>query len=308
MRRFFVTVFLWLPLLLFAYSVNAETCLVCHSAMKGKVSTEKGTFVDLNIDEPRFSKSVHGGMECTMCHKTFTNNPHGSPAGEVSKNIAALASLISHKVKTDPLAYASCVECHEDIYKSLSESIHGKNIMEKKEKDGPLCLDCHGSPHYIMPASSEESKVNKWKVVHTCGGCHEKKELAEKYNFGTHIIEKYDESFHGKKYKLGHAGAPTCVDCHGAHAIKKWDDPASPVSWENRIATCSKCHEGANKKFVAAITHKPTGKDNPIPFYGEKGLIILTAATLIFVIVHVFLEIYADIRDHVFRKKEEPHE
>ena len=23
--------------------------------------------------------------------------------------------------------------------------------MEKKEKDGALCLDCHGSPHYIMP-------------------------------------------------------------------------------------------------------------------------------------------------------------
>jgi Ni,Fe-hydrogenase I cytochrome b subunit len=29
---------------------------------------------------------------------------------------------------------------------------------------------------------------------------------------------------------------------------------------------------------------------------------------LIFVIVHVALEIYADIRDNVFRKKEEPHD
>jgi len=308
MRGFFATVFLWFPLLFFAYSVNAETCLVCHSAMTGKVRVEKGVFIELNIDENRFSKSVHSGLECTMCHKAFTNNPHGPQTGEVSKNITDLADLISTKAKTDPLAYASCVECHEDIYKSLSESIHGKNIMEKKEKDGPLCLDCHGSPHYIMPGSSEESHVNKWKVVETCGGCHEKKDLAEKYNFGTHIIEKYNESFHGKKHKLGHSGAPTCVDCHGAHGIKKWDDPASPVSWEKRTETCGKCHEGANKKFVAAITHKPVGKDNPIPFYGEKGLIILTAATLIFVIVHVALEIYADIRDNVFRKKEEHHD
>jgi hypothetical protein len=126
---------------------------------------------------------------------------------------------------------------------------------------------------------------------------------------GTHIIEKYDESFHGKKHKLGHAGVPTCVDCHGAHGIKKWDDPASPVSWEKRTVMCGKCHPGANKKFVASITHKPLGKDNPIPYFAEKGLIILTVSTIGFVILHVFLEAYADIRDRVFRKgKEDSHD
>jgi len=305
MRRFLATVFLWLPLLLFAYSVNAETCFVCHSVMKGKVISEKGNSIELNVDEIRFSKSVHGGMDCTMCHKTFTNNPHGSPAAEVPSNITELANRISIKAKVDPIAYASCVECHEDIYKSVSESIHGENVMKMKQTDGPLCLDCHGSPHYIMPVSSRESRVNKWNIVETCGGCHNNKELDEKYNLGTHIVEKYDESFHGKKHRLGLAAAPTCIDCHGAHAIKKWDDPASPVSWTNRITTCGKCHKGANKQFVAAITHKPVGKDNPIPYYGEKGLIILTAATLIFVIVHVFLEAYADLRDHLFRKEKD---
>jgi hypothetical protein len=283
------------------------TCLACHGTMKGKIRTDKGFSIEVNIDEGRFSKSVHGGIGCTTCHKTFKDNPHEPPKADVPRNVAELASLVSPKAKVDPVAYAACTECHGDIYKQVSESVHGKNVMEKKQLDGALCLDCHGSAHYIMPGKSRESMVNRWHVVEACGECHEKEEIAKKYNLGTHIIEKYDESFHGKKYKLGHPGVPTCVDCHGAHGIKKWDDPASSVSWGNRITTCGRCHPGANKKFVASITHKPTGKDNPIPYYSEKGLIVLTMGTIAFVIFHVFLEAFADIRDRVFRKKKEEH-
>lgn len=290
-------------------SAETFTCLACHSTMKGKIRTDKGVLIDVQIDEARFSQSVHGGIGCTTCHKTFKDNPHEPPKGDVSKSLSELAGLVSPKAKVDPVAYAACSECHGDIYKRVSESVHGKNVMEKKQPDGALCIDCHGSPHYIMPSESKDSSVNKWNIVKTCGECHDKEEIAKKYNLGTHIVEKYEESFHGKKYKLGLPGAPTCVDCHDAHDIKKWDDPASPVSWEKRIVTCGKCHPGANKKFVAAITHKPVGKHNPIPFYAEKGLIILTAGTIAFVIFHVFLEAFADIRDRVFRKrKEEPHD
>lgn len=283
------------------------TCLACHGTMKGKIRTDKGVFIEVNIDEGRFSKSVHGGMGCTTCHKTFKDNPHEAPKGDVAKNIAEMASLISSKAKIDAVAYAACMECHGDVYKQVSESVHGRNIIEKKQHDGALCLDCHGQAHYIMPGKSRESMANRWKVVEACGECHDKEEIAKKYNLGTHIIEKYEESFHGKKYKLGHPEVPTCVSCHGAHGIKKWDESGSPVSWENRITTCGKCHPGANKKFVASITHKPTGKDNPIPYYAEKGLIILTMGTIAFVIFHVFLEALADIRDRVFRNKKEKH-
>jgi hypothetical protein len=307
MRRSLVNALLCLPLLFFAHSASAETfaCLSCHSAMKGEIRTDKGFFIKVHIDEERFSKSVHGGMECTTCHMTFKDNPHQPPAGEVGKDVSDLAALIATKAKIDPVAYAACVQCHADIYKKVSESIHGKNIMVKKQQDGALCLDCHGSPHYIVSDKSAASMVNRKNIVETCGGCHEKEDIAKKYGMGTEIVEKYDESFHGKKYRLGDPGVPTCINCHGAHDIKKWDDPASPVSWGRRTVTCGKCHPGANSKFVASITHKPVGKDNPIPYYAEKGLIVLTVSTIAFVILHVFLEAYADIRDRVFRKEKE---
>lgn len=284
---------------------GTSSCLSCHGSMKGKVRTEKGNIIDLNIDAERFSNSVHGSLDCSLCHKSYKGNPHQPPAKDAPKKITEIAGIISLKTKTDPVAYASCVDCHEKSDKAFIESVHWKNIAEKKQIDGPLCLDCHGSPHYIVPSKAKESSVNKWNIVQTCGRCHENEDVAKKYSFSTEIIKKYEESFHGKKYKLGHEGAPTCIDCHGSHSIKKWEDPASPVSWEKRTETCGRCHAGANKKFVTAITHKPTGKDNPIPYYAEKILIILTISVFAFVVGHVLLEVYSEIRDRVFRKKKE---
>ena len=131
--------------------------------------------------------------------------------------------------------------------------------------------------------------------------------MAKKYNFGTHILERYYESFHGKKYILGHQNAPVCTDCHSYHDVKQWEDPMSPVAWDNRTETCGKCHKGATKKFVTAITHKPIGKDNPIPYYFAKGLTVLLVSVFLFIVGHVILEAFAEIRDRVFRKKKEEH-
>lgn len=299
----FIGFFLYTPAM-----AEGLKCLICHGAVKGKIEKAKGVIVDVYINEERFSKSVHGSLDCTACHVAYQGSPHKKPGGDISSDIAELVPFVRVKSKVDPVAHAACVQCHEPIYKALKESIHGENIFTKKETDGPLCLDCHGSPHYIVPKKEEESKVYKFNILHTCGDCHDKKELAIKYNWREEIIYKYEHSFHGKKYQLGHKKTPICNDCHGAHDVKKWDDPASPVAWENRIKTCGKCHKGAGKKFVSAMTHKKVGKDNPIPYYSEKMLIILTLSVFAFTISHVLLEAYSELRDYLRKEKEESHE
>jgi len=310
MRRGYVTVFVLFFMLCLAYSAGAETftCLSCHSAMKGKIKTESGATVNVNVDSDRYAESVHGGFDCLMCHKQFSSNPHDKTrASNIPGNIATLAGQISHKAKVDPVAMAACLECHEEAYKAWQGSVHAKNILDAKLSDGAICTDCHGSPHYIMPRSSTASHVNRKNVVKTCGECHEKEQLAEKYKWGAHILERYRESFHGKKYAVGHPNAPTCVNCHNSHNIMKWDDPKSPVAWDNRPATCGKCHAGATKKFVAAITHKKMGKDDPIPYWFEKLLIVLLLSVFAFITGHVVLEAIAEIRDKVLRKGKEGH-
>lgn len=312
MRRCLIIAFLLFPLLSFPASAGADTftCLACHSAMKGKIRADNNVLINVNVDSDKYAGSVHGGFDCIICHRGFRSNPHEAPqSGDLPQDIALLAGKLSSKAPADPIALAACSECHNDIYKAWQDSVHGKNILDKRQTDGASCLDCHGSPHYITPGNTPASMVNRNNIVKTCGECHENEHIASKYKLGMQIIERYNESFHGKKFALGHPNAPTCINCHRSHDIKKWDDPASPVAWENRITTCGKCHPGATRKFVAAITHKPYGKDNPIPYYFEKGLIVLLFCVFAFVVCHVVLESFSEIRDHVFRKKKEgPHE
>ena len=272
-----------------AATLDNATCLGCHGSMEGAV----------NVSQEKYTKSVHGSFDCVMCHMSLKGAQHQGLSGKADKATLELAARISPKSKIDPIAQAACAQCHADIYEMYKASVHGKNVIIKKSSDGPVCTSCHGSPHYIQPKASKESTVNHFKVVQTCGKCHEEKHLAEKYGFSPLVMERYLESFHGRKLKLGHNGAPSCVSCHGSHDIKSDKDPSSPVAGANKIKTCSKCHSGATEKFVAAITHKPL---HPIAHYAEIILIILTVSVFAFICIHVLLDIYADIRDRLFRK------
>ena len=269
---------------------DAATCLGCHGSMEGSA----------NVNQEKFSKSVHGSFDCVMCHMTPKGDQHqGLSGSKPDKSIQELAAAISSKSKIDPVAQAACATCHPDVYEAYKTSVHGQNVMVKKSSDGPVCTSCHGSAHYIQPKSSKESAVNHFNVVQTCGVCHEEKMMSEKYGLSPHVMERYKESFHGRKLRVGHSGAPACSDCHGAHDIKSAKDPASPVFGSNKIATCGKCHSGATPKFVAAITHKAP---HPVAHFTEIALIILTVSVFLFICIHVLLDIYADIRDRLVKK------
>jgi hypothetical protein len=268
---------------------DAATCLGCHGSMEGAV----------NVNQEKYTKSVHGAFDCVQCHMTLKGAQHQGLSGKADKATQELAAAISSKSKIDSIAQAACTQCHPDVYEAYKGSVHGKNVIAKKSTDGPVCTSCHGTPHYIQPKASKDSAVNHFNVVKTCGTCHEEKHLAEKYGFSPLVMERYLESFHGRKLKVGHAGAPSCASCHGSHGIISAKDPASPVAGANKIKTCGKCHAGATEKFVAAITHKPL---HPIAHFAELALIVLTMSVFAFICIHVLLDIFADIRERLFRK------
>jgi len=290
-----------LLLLVVSSAYGESSCLICHNAMSGTATTSSGETVNLEVKMSEYESSVHGFMACTDCHQSFTENPHAAPGEAVAESVKELSEQIGSKAKVDAVAYSACSTCHYEVYEQVLGSVHGKNVLEGKS-DGALCLDCHGSPHRIV--KGEASPVSREHVVETCGKCHGSEELTEAYGWEGHIMESYMESFHGKKYKLGHTKVPTCVNCHGAHGVKSKDDPTSPIFGTNKLTTCGNCHTGANEKFVVAITHQPVG---PIPHYAEKGLIILLMSTIAFCVSHVVLEAFSDIRDVVFRKEESAH-
>jgi predicted CXXCH cytochrome family protein len=282
------------------------SCLICHGELKGNYVTQKGVTTSLHVDGEKFAASVHGDLDCTFCHLKYQDNPHESAAGEVDESILKISKAIAAKSPVDPIAQAACTQCHEEIYAQVKQSVHGKNIFEKKESDAALCVDCHGSPHEIVPVGEGgghgeaiQSAVAYERIVTTCGKCHEKKSVSLKYGFSTKIIDRYNESFHGKKYHLGGRNLPVCTTCHGSHDVRSQKDPEAMVNGEKKVALCGQCHAGANAKFVAAITHKPLGKDNPIPYYAEKGLILLTFTVISGCALHILLDIFALVRTTV---------
>lgn len=292
---------LTLMLLLAPASVMAAgqgDCIICHNSAMGKVMKDGGEVV-VKIDIEQFQASVHGPLSCTDCHESYAGSPHAAPASNVDAEVAKISDKVKSKANSDAVAIAACNKCHPDAYEKVLGSVHGKNIVDKGKTDGPLCIDCHGSPHYIASVKSDLSPVHAKNVPDTCGHCHGNVELAKKYDMNANVMKTYHESFHGKKHTLGHEKAPTCASCHGSHEVMHSDDASSPVAGINKIKTCDKCHPGANEKFIGAISHKEVG---PIPHYAEKGLILLCLSVFAFIIGHVLLEAYADIRDTFFRK------
>src|SRR5262249_54557835 len=65
---------------------------------------------------------------------------------------------------------------------------------------------------------------------------------------------------HGKVTELGFTRVAACADCHGAHDILPSANPASMVSRQRLVATCGRCHRGANESFVKYDPH-PNPRD-----------------------------------------------
>ncbi|MCP2620351.1 cytochrome c3 family protein, partial [Candidatus Aminicenantes bacterium AC-334-K16] len=203
-------------------------CGDCHGrlAQEKVIPTPGG---DVLVD---YSSSVHGqglikkGLlptaVCTDCHTAhFILDRENERSTVFFRNLPA-----------------TCGSCHRGIYKEYAASIH--NVVQARgEEKLPNCEDCH-SAHTIKEHTQDQFMQ---EVTDQCGSCH------------LELSKTYLETIHGKAYALGYLKAAKCSDCHGAHDIKKVDDPDSRVGYNRVVATCQKCHPDANRRFTGYLTH-----------------------------------------------------
>ncbi len=130
-----------------------------------------------------------------------------------------------------------CIQCHGGQEGRLGApvglwrgSIHAQN--------GISCHGCHGGDptDFAMAMSPERGFIGvpaEEEIPGFCGRCH------------VGVKEDYLESAHGQALD---AGGPTCVTCHGNHAVKKaGPDLINPED-------CSRCHEyGRAEEIKAAV-------------------------------------------------------
>lgn len=206
-----------------------EDCLACHgdSTMTTEVN---GKQVSLYVNADAFKNSIHGTVfTCVDCHSDVKTSPH----------------------ETTP-ARVSCAQCHADQQAAYDRSYHAKAI---KAGDGQAatCINCHGSPHELLPAADPKSRVNHANIPTTCGSCHGQKFVMAASGHSSQVFVSYEESVHGKAVAAGSEKAAVCTDCHGSHEILAASDPKSPIFKFNVPTTCSKCHTNVEQQFAQSI-------------------------------------------------------
>jgi hypothetical protein len=209
-------------LVLLGAPARAQECLDCHGQPGSSVSFKDGSSKDITIDPAAWAASVHGAMgaSCTDCHTEHAEYPHPE-----LKAGSAREYTLSH--------YSSCEQCHEENFKKQLDGVHMKFIAAGN-KNAAVCSDCH-DPHAQKKIKGEDGKLTREGRVGipgTCAKCH------------AEIQAKYRESVHGAALVDGNPDVPTCIDCHGSHAI------SDPTTVAFRLASpkmCSTCHTDAEK-------------------------------------------------------------
>lgn len=150
---------------------------------------------------------------------------------------------------------SSCITCHQALtgkqagpVAQFSNSVHAKAFVS--------CVDCHGGDPGTTDMGRSMSakkgfvgKPDPTRVPELCAKCHADIRRMRPYNIRTDQYAEYRLSQHGKLlYEKGDTRVATCISCHGAHDIRKKDDPESLVYHTRVPQTCAKCH--SDKEYM----------------------------------------------------------
>ncbi len=250
------------------------SCVTCHQAMwdaaKAEGKAQENSRLGVVVQQiERFMKSIHArpnrddqshtNATCYNCHEPHYVYTNGSPERQ------AWRLSIPNK----------CGACHARERDEYVTSVHGKEVMEKKNPKAAICSDCHTTHDVEDPAIDSTKLV----ITKNCGNCHQES------------LKSYVETYHGQVNKLGYAHTAKCFDCHGNHGIQRVDDPKSRVYPANRLQTCQQCHKGATAGFTSFQPHGTTHDFGRYPYLwiASKFMIQLLVGTFAFFWTHTAL-------------------
>ncbi len=280
---------LWLVLAAGAAATPAmsdDDCLVCHADNTLAITNAAGRAISLFVDKARLAASVHATNGCVSCHTEITaghpddNRPvppvncarcHEQQGESYGASVHGLARKAGHANAAtcvdchgshdilpptspeSPLHFVrqaqTCGRCHPREARDVAASVHGK-AMATGARDAPTCTDCH-SEHKIE-ALKDGSPL---EISDVCSRCHASVYLDQKYDLPVDRVKTYLESYHGLAAQNGSTVVANCASCHGYHLILPSSDPNSSVNTNNLVATCGRCHPGADKMFVSGKIH-----------------------------------------------------
>jgi hypothetical protein len=187
-----------------------DACKNCHQEQFDQVSS--------SVHEKLFLAGEPGTPMCTDCHQ-----PHSQ---------VHLCDPDEQKTLEDRIWIAdTCASCHEDLYDTYLNSIHGKGLIVDRNADMPTCIDCH-SVHKICDPNDASFRIQSLEM---CAQCHTDPKIMDKYGQSVNVLNTY-VVFHDTTVTLLEnnntdqmTSKPTCYDCHGVHDVDNLSNPPPAV-------------------------------------------------------------------------------
>ncbi len=186
------------------------------------------------------------------------SSQHARQSGHAALGVlAALLATGALAPTARALSTDDCLGCHANDHDSVVKLADGSSFQvfvdPRKWKSsvhgGKLaCTDCHLNitdyPHPAVTATS--ARAFELAQGQSCKRCH--------FAFYTRMLD----GIHYKLLEAGNEKAPTCVDCHGAHAITNPQVPRLSITQR-----CAKCHRRIVETFKKSVHGEALVDGNP---------------------------------------------
>jgi cytochrome b subunit of formate dehydrogenase len=229
----------------FAASAHKRAaCVDCHAdaltvrhPRENLGPVDSGVCVACHEDELKaVAASVHGAggaikpESCTDCH----GDVHTARRSKDPDNSMTAVNQIR-----------TCGGCHKKMMKGYLASEHAHALLAAGLTGvAPSCTSCHGTAHDIKKHDDAAAATSFAKTPETCGSCHKG------------VLERWNDSAHGKLWQSGKHDGPVCTTCHEAHAIKA---PDSAEMRQRFPSDCKNCHAEVYRSFADSFHGKATG-------------------------------------------------
>lgn len=228
------------------YELKLAQAKLCESCHVGKPEVADKSNLGAKFVSS-FDRSVHGAaLQAGHAESATCVDCHGAHA----MNKAAVAGAKISRLRITE----TCAKCHKKQAGEFATSVHAV-ALNRGNLDSAGCTSCHGE-HDIRQHTDPTSPVHKANLAQqVCAECHASVRLTRRYGLASDTFKTFSDSYHGLAVRGGAVEVVNCASCHGVHAIKSQDDPASTVNKANLAKTCGECHPGANTRFTVGAVH-----------------------------------------------------
>ena len=135
-------------------------------------------------------------------------------------------------------------------------SAHGA-AAAAKVKEAPACLTCHRT-RLVSAADGAPAATAKQAQEKLCLSCHlDSPDVRARVAPSAGFIAQYEKSVHGRALLAGNEKAANCVDCHGAHTVRKQIGPRRRVDPARHREDL---RDGATAGSTRSSRRAPTGR------------------------------------------------